>query len=138
MRGLKKYLNIAVYNNNDPFLELPLEPINIINPPKALRTDIELLRKAAAHHQLVSLAANQISMTHRMFTILKEEFIIPGKWKDYERNVEDYDVVINPELVSENAIKFKDFEECPSIPGMRFAIWNPTLQRYAYQRPVVH
>lgn len=74
-----------------------------------MKTDIDLLRKAAAHHQLVSLAANQISMTHRMFAILKEEYIIAGKWKDYQNTPEDYDVIINPELLAENKVKFKDF-----------------------------
>lgn len=76
-------------------------------------------------------------MAHRMFAVLKDELIVPGKWKNYQQTPEDYEVVVNPELVSENSVKFKDFEECESIPGMRFAIWNPTLQKYSYQRPVI-
>lgn len=76
-------------------------------------------------------------MPLRMFAILKDEFIVPGKWSNYERGPDDYEVIINPEHMSDGTIKFKDFEECPSVPGMRFAIWNPIKQTYKYQRPVI-
>lgn len=72
-------------------------------------------------------------MKHRMFAILKPELIVPAKWAGYEQVTEDdYRVIINPDVIRESSVRFKDFEECPSIPGLRFHIWNPVQSRYEY------
>lgn len=137
MRALRKQLAIAIYNTNDPCLESVISPIPLSPAPKTLLNNIKTLTQAVSHHQLVSLSANQIRMNHRMFAILKEEFIVPGKWKQYERRAEDYEVIVNPELFRDSGIKFKDFEECPSVPGMKFAVWNPIKQTYKFKVPII-
>ena len=90
MRKLKKYIEISLYNTNDPILEQLAEHLKSQDQPKMLRRDLELLRKTAAHHRLVSLSANQIRMQHRAFAILKEPLIQTGKWKGYDNPPEDY------------------------------------------------
>ena len=85
----------------------------------------------------MSLSANQVSLAHRMFAILKPTHIKAGKWTDYDCKEDSYEVIVNPELIGETQVKFKDFEECPSLPGLRFAIWNPISQKYAYDSPIV-
>jgi peptide deformylase len=68
-----------------------------------------------------------------MFAILNFPKIIPGKWMNYEKlTPNDYRIIINPVLLSESTLRLKDFEECPSIPGLRFHIWNPVYQNYKY------
>lgn len=74
-------------------------------------------------------------MQHRLFAILKEPLIIAGQWSGYEHKANEYEIVINPERIEETTIKFKDFEECPSLPGMRCAVWNPISQTYSFYSP---
>lgn len=50
MRKLKKYLEIAIYNSNDPLLESYLEELTINEPPRHLKRAIELLKITAAHY----------------------------------------------------------------------------------------
>jgi hypothetical protein len=39
-------------------------------------------------------------MQHRLFVVLKQDLIQPGKWFEYANHkTEDYETVINPELV---------------------------------------
>jgi peptide deformylase len=80
-----------------------MEPMNLndisSSPNKdieLLKRDIELLKHTAAHHNLVSLAANQVSLQHRIFTILKQPLIVAGKWSGYQHSADDYEVIANP------------------------------------------
>ena len=108
MRKLKKYMKISMMNQNDPILESQMMPLNVKKLPDGLKKNMELLRMTAAHHQLVSLSANQIRMQHRVFAILKEPYIKCGVWKGYESQPEDYELIANPERTGEIGIKFKD------------------------------
>lgn len=76
-------------------------------------------------------------MQYRMFAVLKSSLIKPGKWINYgEISPNDYRIIINPTVIAESALRLKDFEECPSIPGLRFHIWNPISQTYNYLSPI--
>lgn len=75
VRRLRKFLPISEYNTNDPLLEAATSPLNLKKLPRHLSRDLQLLRSTAAHHQLVSLAANQIRMPHRVFAVLKQPLI---------------------------------------------------------------
>ena len=83
MRRVNKILRISTFNSDDTILESCIEPINFNEISKNLKKDIELLKITAAHNNLVSLAANQVSLKHRLFTILKEPLIMAGKWSGY-------------------------------------------------------
>jgi peptide deformylase len=133
---LKKALDISQYGCGDDILESHIKAVNIKNLPSSFKADIEALKLTAAQHQVVSLSSNQVRMQHRMFAILNSSLIVPGKWINYERvKSADYRIIVNPILVSESALRLKGFEECPSIQGLRFHIWNPISQNYTYHTP---
>ena len=134
MKRFKKYLKIALYNKNDPLLQSVLPPLDLENSTPTLKKDVELLKRTASYFQVVSLSANQVDLKHRMFAIIKEPYIKNGLWSGYDQRPEDYQIIVNPERVGESNLRFKDFEECPSIPGMRFAIWNPIVQTYRFHK----
>ena len=90
MRKLSKYLQISVYNTNDPFLESIIGPLDVDKIEKNFTKNMEILRMAAAKDKVVSLAANQIRMQHRVFAILKQKHIVAGQWSGYECQPEDY------------------------------------------------
>jgi peptide deformylase len=74
-----------------------------------------------------------------MFAILKEPLIQIAQWNNYPPiDSTDYEIIINPQLKEESNLRLKDFEECPSLPGLRFHIWNPVSQLYNYLSPTVH
>ena len=83
MRKLKRFLEISVFNNNDPFLESPTDLLSRKELPDSFPRHMELLKITASHHNIVSLSSNQIRMPHRVFAILKQPFIQPGVWKGY-------------------------------------------------------
>lgn len=97
MRNFKKLEDITQFGCGEIILESYISPLKVNPLPANLSQDIETLRFTAAHNRIVSLAANQILMKHRMFAVLKEPLIQVAQWNNYPSVTStDYDIIINP------------------------------------------
>ena len=65
------------------------------------RSAIPVLKQAAFMNRLASLSANQIGLDERVFVSLKEPYLKPGKWSEYDlESPQQYEAIVSPEEVA--------------------------------------
>jgi peptide deformylase len=81
-----------------------------------IKTSIQDLVMTAAENRLYSLSSPQIKYPISMFCMYKD--LSDYKWKadsDKKLNTKEYEIVINPEIVSETKIFHNEYEHCSSF-----------------------
>jgi peptide deformylase len=97
-----------------------------------------VLKSVAHHHRIVSLSANQIGLSERVFVALKPELMVPGRWRGYDEVLkgraaeEVYEGIVGAVEESSSETGYYGFEECPSFEGLRFKVKIPLLINIRY------
>jgi peptide deformylase len=69
----------------------------------------------------------------RMFVCLNKKCLIPQQWFGYKQELNDYDCVINPELIETSTLEEYAYEQCPSIAGYRMKVKRPVFGRFKWR-----
>ena len=110
---------------NDPFLTIPLDNIDLDNLPVDFFKDIDILIDVLYKHKAKGLAANQIGLSHRVFLI------------DSTYGAKCF---INQKLLKVGDIK-STTEGCLSFPGLNLVVNRPNfiqIQYYDYSLQLKH
>jgi peptide deformylase len=101
----------------DPILEKPCEEVNIelfekLQRRFSLKTLVNDMIETARAHNAAGLAANQVGESLRIFVFKK----YPLSQRPSLKNVDTWEIVINPSIIVGHEKKFLDWEGCLSVP----------------------
>ena len=135
---MRRLRSVATKNNSAVKIQTYLSASEILNlptlPAPSLRSRLNTvalrLKQTALSKGLCSLSANQINYPLSIFVCLRKNKLVSNKWCSYDPSqftIQDYEAVINPQLVKTSFLKEYNYEECSSIEGFKFKV-----QRHAF------
>eukprot|EP00347_Sterkiella_histriomuscorum_P004363 403360741 len=128
---------LPVLNHGDSGAEAIYQYCDRIVNSQSLKTKLitQSLKMTAAQHGLFSLSANQVNILQAIFTVHKH--VPHGNWfhknqTKEELNPEDYDIYINPLLLSETEQQEYAWEYCGSYHNLRCMVKRPLGIKVSY------
>lgn len=107
---------MKLLDENDPFLNIPVSDFDLSQMPSNFQQVASEMIHTMIENQAIGLAANQVSLPWRMFTI---------------RTIGGIYVCVNPKIIKESNV-LPNPEGCLSFPGLKLIIHRPNIINVEY------
>lgn len=107
---------MKLLNENDPFLNIPVEDFDLANLPEDIYSKISEMMVTMINNRAIGLAANQVGLPWRVFIIT---------------TIDGIRVCINPKIISQSNI-LPNSEGCLSFPGLKLVVHRPNILQVEY------
>ena len=107
---------MKLLNENDPFLKIPVDELDISNLPNDFSDTVSEMCHTMMENAAIGLAANQVGIPWRVFVI---------------QTISGIEVCINPKIIESSNV-LPNAEGCLSFPGLKLIVHRPNIIKVEY------